>query len=247
MVKGIEIFKEYFRDYTDEYVLIGGAACDIIFDDSNASFRVTRDLDMVLIIEALSKEFGEAFWRFVREGGYRNKARSTGEPQFYRFSSPSNQGFPKMIELFSRTEWADDEETVLTPIHIDDSVSSLSAILLNEAYYKALLEGKAVVNGLSVLRPSWLILFKAKAWLDLKDRYDMGEHVDPNDIKKHRNDIVRITAEMVLDECKVEGKIREDIIRFLTEANITNELIHDLKIYGVKAGDITDRLRAIYL
>ena len=94
MVKGIEIFKEYFRDYTDEYVLIGGAACDIIFDDSNASFRVTRDLDMVLIIEALSKEFGEAFWRFVREGGYRNKARSTGEPQFYRFSSPSNQGFP---------------------------------------------------------------------------------------------------------------------------------------------------------
>lgn len=24
MVKGMEIFREYFRDYTDQYVLIGG-------------------------------------------------------------------------------------------------------------------------------------------------------------------------------------------------------------------------------
>ena len=26
MVKGIKIFKDYFEEYTDEYVLIGGAA-----------------------------------------------------------------------------------------------------------------------------------------------------------------------------------------------------------------------------
>ena len=26
MVKGIEIFQEYFKEYTDQYVLIGGAA-----------------------------------------------------------------------------------------------------------------------------------------------------------------------------------------------------------------------------
>ena len=30
MVKGIERFREYFRDFTDQYVLIGGAACDIL-------------------------------------------------------------------------------------------------------------------------------------------------------------------------------------------------------------------------
>lgn len=247
MVKGIETFKTYFEEYADEYVLIGGAACDILFDNSNASFRVTRDLDMVLIVEALSKEFGEAFWRFVKEGGYRNKSKTTGESQFYRFSAPTNQGFPKMIELFARTDWMGNKQSVLTPIHIDESVSSLSAILLNEAYYSALIEGKTIVDGLSVLRPSWLILFKAKAWLDLKDRIDMGEPIDSNDIKKHRNDIIRIAAEMILDECKVEGEIKEDIVRFLNEADITNELIRDLKIYGVRAEDITDRLRTIYL
>ena len=26
MVKGIEIFQEYFKEYTDQYVLIGGVA-----------------------------------------------------------------------------------------------------------------------------------------------------------------------------------------------------------------------------
>ncbi len=30
MVKGIETFKSYFEEYADQYVLIGGAACDII-------------------------------------------------------------------------------------------------------------------------------------------------------------------------------------------------------------------------
>ena len=33
MVKGINRFKEYFRDYTDQYVLIGGAACDALMCD----------------------------------------------------------------------------------------------------------------------------------------------------------------------------------------------------------------------
>ena len=202
---------------------------------------------MVLVIEALSKGFGEAFWRFVREGGYKDKAKSSREAQFYRFSSPSAEGFPKMIELFARTEWAGTDDIALIPIHIDDSISSLSAILLNEDYYNALLEGTTVVDGLSVLKPSWLILFKAKAWLDLTDRYNCGEHVDISDIKKHRNDIARIATEMVLEECKTDGEIKADIIRFLNEVDITDELVHDLKITEIKADEIIDRLRMIYL
>ena len=68
-----------------------------------------------------------------------------------------------MIELFCRNNVELRKMTGITPIHIDDSVSSLSAILLDDEYYKALLEGKVVRNGLSVLRPEYLILFKAKA------------------------------------------------------------------------------------
>lgn len=57
MVKGLDIFYDYFAEFTDQYVLIGGAACDISFHSNSADFRATKDLDMVLVIEAQTKEF----------------------------------------------------------------------------------------------------------------------------------------------------------------------------------------------
>ena len=57
MVKGLDTFQKYFADYEEQYVLIGGAACDILFEIYVVNFRSTRDLDMVLIIEALTLEF----------------------------------------------------------------------------------------------------------------------------------------------------------------------------------------------
>ncbi len=59
VVKGLDTFRNHFAGYEEQYVLIGGAACDIVFESNDASFRATRDLDMVLIVEALTPEFGE--------------------------------------------------------------------------------------------------------------------------------------------------------------------------------------------
>lgn len=53
MVYGLEKFKEYLGEYTNQYVFIGGTACDILLNDLGASFRATKDLDIVLIVEAL--------------------------------------------------------------------------------------------------------------------------------------------------------------------------------------------------
>ena len=50
MVRGLDIFREFFRDFQDQYILIGGAACNILLSKSNFEFRVTRDLDIVLIV-----------------------------------------------------------------------------------------------------------------------------------------------------------------------------------------------------
>ena len=61
MVKGLDTFQKYFADYEEQYVLIGGAACDILFESNEVNFRATRDLDMVLIVEALTPKFGEKF------------------------------------------------------------------------------------------------------------------------------------------------------------------------------------------
>lgn len=54
--------------------MIGGAACDIILEESDESFRVTKDLDLVLIVEALTPEFGKAFWQFIVNGRFGDKA-----------------------------------------------------------------------------------------------------------------------------------------------------------------------------
>ena len=105
MVKGLDTFRKYFADYEEQYVLIGGVACDILFESNEMSFRATRDLDMVLIIEALTPEFGEKFWKFIVDGKYRNKATNGSNPQFYRFDKPEDDNFPKMIELFCRSDF----------------------------------------------------------------------------------------------------------------------------------------------
>ena len=47
MVTGLNVFRDYFADDTDKYVLIGGAACDIVFTSNDATFRATKDLDLL--------------------------------------------------------------------------------------------------------------------------------------------------------------------------------------------------------
>lgn len=197
MVKGLDKFREYFADFSEQYVLIGGAACDISFEEGGADFRATKDLDIVLVVEALTKEFGQRFWEFVRNGGYQHRARSNGSPQFYRFEKPENKEFPKMIELFARTDAVLYPDAALIPLHIDDAVSSLSAILLNQEYYQLLMRGRKVIDGVSVLSASYLIPFKAKAWLDLNDKRNAGMHVDSRDIKS----IVMMCFELRLNCC----------------------------------------------
>lgn len=247
MVRGLDTFREYFRGFENQYVLIGGATCDILFANNEGQFRATRDLDMVLIVEALTPEFGEKFWEFVEAGQYRNKATSVGKPQFYRFDKPEKEAYPKMIELFARTDFELKEMDGLTPIHIDDEVSSLSAILLNEDYYNVLLAGREVVQELSVLRPEYLILFKAKAYLDLSDRKEKGENIDSRDIRKHKNDILRIAVEFVL-ECvttlptTVIKDMEQVIIRLEAEPFDAGVL----KNYGVGNEELVDNLRKLY-
>ena len=98
--------------------------------------------------------------------------------------------FPKMIELFCRSGFKLKNAEGLTPIHIDNAISSLSAIFLDDEYYKVRIDGKVVRNGLSVLRPKYIILFKEKTYMDLKMRKALEEKSIPG--------ILRNIAEKVL-------------------------------------------------
>ena len=248
MVKGIDTFRRYFAEYEEQYVLIGGAACDIVFESNDTAFRATRDLDMVLIVEALTPEFGEKFWEFIQDGGYRNKSTNGQKPQFYRFDKPENEEYPKMVELFCRSNFELREMTGITPIHIDDEVSSLSAILLNDDYYRILLEGKVVRNGLSILRPEYLILFKAKAFLDLKQRKDRGETVDSKNISKHKKDILRIAAELVLESIgELPEEVETDIRAFIDLLAQDPFDSNSLKAYGLSNDEVVEVLHRVFI
>ena len=101
-----------------------------------------------------------------------------------------------MIELFTRRIDALilPESATLMPLPIDDDISSLSAILLNNEYYEFLLQGRVQIDGITILDAGYLIPFKAKAWLDLMNRKSVGENVDSKNIRKHKNDIFRLSV-----------------------------------------------------
>lgn len=136
MVKGIEKFKEHFKDFEGKYTLIGGVACGLLLDDAGLTFRGTHDFDIVLIVETMDNLFGRAIWDFIKAGDYEIREKSNGEPEFFRFKNPKDDLFPKEIELFSRKSHVleYDDSDRLTPIHISDEISSLSAILLDDEY-----------------------------------------------------------------------------------------------------------------
>lgn len=167
MVNGFTKFKERFKKFENQYVIIGGTACDLIMQNEELSFRATKDIDIVLIVESITAEFGEAFWDYIKEAGYEHLNKSNGNPQFYRFTAPKSKEYPYMIEIFSRNPdyiiLGDD--AILTPLPVDDEISSLSAILLNEAYYELLKTGQMLIDGIPVLSPTCLIPFKAKICL----------------------------------------------------------------------------------
>jgi len=141
MVRGINSFKEWFSGYEDNYVIIGGTACDLLMGAVGETFRATRDIDMVLIVEALSADFGSHIWEYVKKAGYEQRLKNTGTPEYYRFINPMSSEYPAMIELFSRRVEGVTLPTnsVLTPLPIDDETSSLSAILLDNDYSRPLL------------------------------------------------------------------------------------------------------------
>lgn len=76
MIKGLNRFSEYFSGFENSYVLIGGAASHILEDEAQLVPRATKDLDIILVVEALSDEFVAKFWSFIKEDYVPDRFRS---------------------------------------------------------------------------------------------------------------------------------------------------------------------------
>ena len=67
---------------------------------------------------------------------------------------------------------------------MEEEISSLSAILLDEEYYNFIQSHKTQIDEISLLSIEGLIALKVKAYLDLSERKSKGEQIDSKDIKK---------------------------------------------------------------
>lgn len=234
MVVGIDKFREHFAGHEDQYAIIGGAACDLLFDQAGLRFRATKDIDMVLCVEVVDAAFGERFNAFLDAGGYEARERSDGKKQFYRFHRPKDDAYPFMIELFSRKPDAMKlpEGAKLTSVPVEEDAVSLSAILLEEGYYEALQNAKREMDGVTIIDETLLIPFKARAFLDLSERKEQSEKIDSKNIKKHRNDVFRLAQLLPRDaDIEIPDPIRDDLRRFLELAEADEKL--DPKAFDV--------------
>ena len=178
MVKGLDIFGKYFADFKDQYVIIGGAACDIHIQTAELTPRVTKDIDMILIVD----------------GRYERNENGEGKRQYYRFVKPANKEFPVQIELFSRhPDLLDHDDRVhLIPVPTPDDLSSLSAILLDDSYYNLVIDNSGIFNGIHWASIEALICLKAKAFIDISKRIAEGGKEDKKLLRKHKGDIFRL-------------------------------------------------------
>ncbi|MFM8574180.1 MAG: hypothetical protein ACKOAU_21470 [Pirellula sp.] len=249
MVEGLDKFADHFESYTDSYVLIGGTACDLAMQLVGQSFRATKDLDIVLFLEQRRDEFVSHFWEFVRAGGYQTRQQADGRPQYYRFTDPTSDDYPFMLELFSalpsNVNYLGDGH--LVPIPASEDISSLSAILMDGDYSAWIQQARTVSNKVAFARSEHLITLKARAWLDLRERKAAGGQVDDRHIKKHKNDIFRLLTVVDPDyQTAIPTKIGQDMEQFVETMQAEPIDLKALGIRGTTKDELLGQLREMY-
>ena len=148
--------------------------------------------------------------------------------------------------MFSRR--ADFElDSRIIPVHIDDDVSSLSAIALDEDFYAFMKEGRRVVDDISILGAEYIIPFKMYAWLNNTDLKKRGEKVNSDDIKKHKNDVFRLLP-LINPDVKIQtgGNVRGTVLSFIEKMG--SEAVADEFLSNGRTKEETlDIFRKVYL
>lgn len=243
-------FKEVFQGFDANYVLIGGVACTVLLNELGIDFRPTKDFDIVIIIEEIEHTFFNRFWKFIDDGKYSCFKNSDQSQQFYRFDQPKEAGYPKIIELFCRKTMNLSSERLkhITPMHINNSIMSLSAIVLDDEYYFLIKDRRSIIDGISVLNLELIIVLKMKAWLDLKKNKLNGVNIHADEINKHRRDVFRLLGNLdpKIKLASLSETIKNDIKNFMFDANNCKPFLNE---YGIKTSinEFNNLVQKVYL
>lgn len=227
-MQGIELFRQAMEGFEDQYVLIGGAACHLLKSKVGEVFRPTKDLDIVLLETEENSDFAKALWGFIEDGRYAAHVGSGEHQHYYRFVRPQAPGYPTMLEFFARRPTFLDKnyEGHLTPFHLSDEVASLSAILLDDAYFDFLLSGMHVYSGISLPQETHVIVLKMRAYIDLEARKSRGEKIDSKNVRKHLRDVVDMARQLTgEEEILLSETLQVDVEQFIRQMRRESEYI----------------------
>lgn len=207
MVHGLTHFATRLSLYKEHYVLVGGVAADLLMSDIGGEFRPTKDLDIVVFMRPNS-DFLNALNDYIKEGEYENRAKSSGESQYYRFNKPKKVEFPKQIELFSKKP--DDlklfEQQHIIPLQEIEASPQFSGILLEDEYYDLIKNNSLAGEQCQFIGAEAQIPLKARAFNELRERKEKGLNIEEKDIKKHRNDILQLSQALPIGKnLKISG------------------------------------------
>ena len=232
-MEGLEKFREVFEAYSENYVIIGGTACDIAMRGTAVRPRATHDIDMIVVVEKMTDSFAERFWSFIREGGYhpaKHHQVEEGKPKYelYRFVE-GNPEYPEMIELLSRHPDILGESKGLTiePLPMEGDVSSLSAIIMDDDYYQFTISHSKLTRGIRHADSAALIALKSRAYLNLMNDKAAGKHVNSRDIKKHLSDVLKNVVIMEEDRVVAPASIVSCVKEFVASVRMDWEALSE--------------------
>ncbi|MEG1492776.1 MAG: hypothetical protein RR380_00760, partial [Gordonibacter sp.] len=91
VVYGLDGFRAWMKGCDDCYMLIGGGACSLLFEQRGEDFRLTRDLDIVVLTDRADKKFAQTLWSYLSAGGYNCGGRNDTAVKYYRFTLPEDR------------------------------------------------------------------------------------------------------------------------------------------------------------
>lgn len=95
---------------------------------------------------------------------------------------------------------------------------------------------------------AYIIPFKAKAWLDLTERRTAGEHIDNKNIRKHKNNVFRLT-ELLNPTIRITlpPSVYTDMKEFIQRMDIESIDVKQLGLIGRSKEQILDEIEETYL
>ncbi len=214
IVQGLTHFSDFFKDYKDDYIIIGGVATALNQRRFGFASKATLDIDLIVLNDQIKSGFVDRMVAYIKNVGYKHCGKYKEESRIlYQFKSPKDKEAPEQIELFTIDDIEDDE---LSFIRLEGSEHYyyISAIVFDSDYRELIDQFKLEYNNLSLAAPEVLVALKALAYVNLGKETSSRAKKDQ---KKHLQDIKELIGFIEEDEVKISTKILDNITNVLNE------------------------------